>query len=86
MSQTLASNESKSGYYGYSEVSPRKSFSVVLAKGEDGWIVAKCSELNVVSQGRTYEEAEKNVVEAVELVLEDTATKEFSISITRSLQ
>ncbi len=32
---------------------------------------ALCLELNVASQGRTVEEAEKNIKEAIELFLED---------------
>ena len=33
--------------------------------------VSRCVELGVVSQGKTIEEAEKNLKEAVELYLED---------------
>jgi predicted RNase H-like HicB family nuclease len=38
---------------------------------EGKWYVARCVELGVVSQGRTIEEAQKNLKEAVELYLED---------------
>ncbi len=38
---------------------------------KDGnWYVAHCIELDVVSQGQTIEEAEKNLKEAVELYIE----------------
>jgi len=37
---------------------------------EARWFVAECTELGVVSQGRTSEEAQANLAEAVELYLE----------------
>ncbi len=44
---------------------------IVLEKDEDGWFVATVPSLpGVVSQGKTKEEAEKNVREAIELHLE----------------
>ncbi len=46
-------------------------FKVVLEKGEDGYIVAYCPSLKAcVSQGRTKDEALKNIKEAIELYLE----------------
>jgi predicted RNase H-like HicB family nuclease len=44
---------------------------------EDDWSVATCPELGVASQGRTIEEAEKMIKEAVELLLEDADEKEI---------
>jgi predicted RNase H-like HicB family nuclease len=44
---------------------------VVLEKGEDGFIVAHCPSLKGCwSQGKTEEEALKNIREAIELYLE----------------
>lgn len=41
-------------------------YPVVLLAGEDGWIVAKCPVLRgCVSQGKTEEEALKNIKEAI---------------------
>ena len=37
---------------------------------EGKWYVARCVELGVVSQGKTIEEAQRNIREAVELFLE----------------
>jgi len=37
---------------------------------EGKWYVATCPELGVASQGRSFEEAEAMIVEAVELLLE----------------
>jgi len=45
-------------------------FTTVINK-EGKWFVARCLELGVVSQGKTVEEAQKNLKEAVELYLED---------------
>ncbi|MEK7395316.1 MAG: type II toxin-antitoxin system HicB family antitoxin [Candidatus Poribacteria bacterium] len=45
-------------------------FTAVIVK-EEKWYVAHCIELGVVSQGKTIEEAQNNLREAVELYLED---------------
>lgn len=45
-------------------------FTTVIIK-EGKWYVAHCVELGVVSQGKTIEEAKKNLKEAVELYLEN---------------
>ena len=46
-------------------------FTTIIHK-EGKWFVARCVELGVVSQGKTVEEAQKNLMEATELYLEDT--------------
>lgn len=46
-----------------------KRFTGVITKEEE-WYVAHCLELGVVSQGKTIEEAQANLKEAVELYLE----------------
>ncbi len=57
-----------------SELSPmeRRSFTVALEKDRDtGFYAAQCVEIpQAISQGKTEEEARKNVKEAIELVLE----------------
>lgn len=45
-------------------------FTIVILP-EDKWFVAKAVELGVVSQGKTIQEAKKNIQEAIELYLED---------------
>jgi predicted RNase H-like HicB family nuclease len=46
-------------------------FLVTLVPGEDGWIVAECPSLpGCVSQGKSKEEALKNIQEAIEGILE----------------
>ena len=43
-----------------------KKFTALITK-EEKWYVAHCVELSVVSQGKTIEEAQSNLKEAVEL-------------------
>ena len=50
---------------------------------EDDWFVATCPELGVASQGRTIEEAEKMIKEAVDLLLEDADEKEIERRLNR---
>ncbi len=46
-----------------------KKFTAVITK-EEKWHVAHCVELGVVSQGKTIEEAQANLKEAVVLYME----------------
>jgi predicted RNase H-like HicB family nuclease len=46
-----------------------KRYTGVITK-EDKWYVATCLELGVVSQGKTVEEAQRNLQEAVDLYIE----------------
>lgn len=45
-------------------------FTTIITK-ENKWYIARCMELGVVSQGKTIEESQDNLKEAVELYLED---------------
>ena len=45
-------------------------FTTIIKK-EGKWYVAYCVELGVASQGKTIEEAQKNLEEAAELYLEN---------------
>jgi predicted RNase H-like HicB family nuclease len=47
----------------------KSKFTIIYTK-ENNWIVARCVEVDVVSQGRTMKSAEKNIKEAVTLYLE----------------
>ena len=49
--------------------------STIIIEQEGQWFVARSLELGVTSQGRTMEEAEKNIKEAVDLYLEDQPSK-----------
>jgi len=52
-----------------------KKFTAVIVK-EENWYVAHCVELGVVSQGKTVEEAQASLKEAVELYLESFGTED----------
>jgi len=54
-------------------------FTAIIRKGEKQF-VALCPELDVVSQGRTVEEALKNVKEAAELYIEEMGIPEGASS------
>ncbi len=57
---------------------------VTLEEGENGMIIAKCTEINVITQGKSFDDAERNVVEAISLMREELEKdKEFSISVRR---
>jgi len=51
-------------------------FTAVIER-EDDWFVATCPEVDVVSQGRTIEDARSNLLEAVELFFEAASPSEI---------
>ncbi len=51
--------------------------SAIITKEEE-WYVARCPELDVTSQGKTFEEARENLKEAVELYIESFGTDDIS--------
>jgi predicted RNase H-like HicB family nuclease len=53
-----------------------KRLTAVIIK-EEKWYVARCLELGVVSQGKTVEEAQANLREAVELYIESFGHEEI---------
>ena len=55
----------------------------MIEKGEDGWFVATCPELGIVSQGKTEQEAEAMIKEAVELWLECAEQSEIEARLNR---
>jgi predicted RNase H-like HicB family nuclease len=55
----------------------------VIEKGEDGWFVATCPELGIVSQGENAEHAEAMIKEAVELWLECAEESEIEARLDR---
>ncbi len=59
--------------------------TVVIEK-EDKWYVATCPELNVASQGRTFDEAEAMIQEAVELLLEEADEAEIKRRLNRGVK
>ena len=53
---------------------------------EDDWFVATCPELGVASQGRSFEEAEAMIQEAVELLLEEADDAEITRRLNRGVK
>jgi len=51
-------------------------FTAVITR-EESWYVAHCVELGVVSQGKTIEQAQVNLKEAVELYLESFGAEDI---------
>ena len=56
--------------------------STVVINKEGKWYVARSLELGVVSQGRSIEEAEKNIKEAIDLYLEDQPYKKKNLPLS----
>ena len=55
-----------------------KSFQLTaVIERDDDWFVATCPEVDVVSQGKTIEDARANLLEAVELFLEAASPSEI---------
>mgnify|MGYP000207690391 CR=1 FL=1 len=52
------------------------TFSAIIEHEKD-WYVAHCPELDIASQGKTVEEARKNLHEAVELFLKNADPAEI---------
>lgn len=53
-----------------SQVGPGTVLRVVFCQGEDGYVIAECPQLpGCMSQGRTKEEAVRNIRDAIESVL-----------------
>jgi predicted RNase H-like HicB family nuclease len=57
-----------------------------VVEREDDWFVANCPELGVTSQGRTIEEAESMLQEAVELWLEVASEQEVEQRLSRGVK
>ncbi len=59
-----------------------QTYLVTVITGEDGYIVAECPALpGCVSQGKTKEEALKNIREAIEGILEVRRTQKNPIPL-----
>ncbi|WEU39819.1 MAG: type II toxin-antitoxin system HicB family antitoxin [Candidatus Odinarchaeum yellowstonii] len=66
------------------ETNSRDCYQVILKRGFDGWIIAKCIDVRgAVSQGKNVQEALSNIIEAISVILEDTygEVREFSILV-----
>ena len=61
-----------------------KLTSVIEKEGK--WYVATCPELGVASQGRSFEEAEAMIQEAIELLLEEADEAEIKRRLNRGVK
>jgi predicted RNase H-like HicB family nuclease len=62
-------------------VSMSRNLTAAVHQEED-WYVAQCLEVDVASQGRTIDEAVKNLAEAVELYLEEVDDPQGHVTAT----
>ena len=53
----------------------------VLAHSDEGWHVALCPELDIASQGRSVEEARRNLTEAIESFFEAASPSQIQEGI-----
>ena len=63
----------------------RPKLTAVIER-EDDWFVATYPELGVASQGRSIEEAERMIKEAVDLLLEEADEKEINRRLNRGVK
>lgn len=72
--------------YNFEQVGQTKlkpTYVVYLEKENDGYVI-DCPELNATTQGNTEDEAIKNIVEAIELVLETDGKKnDFNVDLRK---
>ncbi len=62
-----------------------RAIQIRVFPGEQSGFVAECIDLPVISQGKTIDEALKNVRQALELHLEDEDAESLGISMTAPL-
>ncbi len=58
---------------------------LISIQNEDKFFVARCPELGVTSQGRTAEEAQVNIKEAIELYIESFGLNDLPREISKSM-
>ena len=63
----------------------QKTIKAVIREGEDGYFVAECLEIAVVTQGKTLDETAHNLQEAVELFFDGEDPKEYGFIDNPSL-
>jgi predicted RNase H-like HicB family nuclease len=57
-------------------------FNIIYTK-EKNWIVARCIEIDVVSQGRTIKSAERNIKEAIGLYIDSFGQADLSPLVSK---
>jgi predicted RNase H-like HicB family nuclease len=61
-----------------------QQFTAVIER-DDNWYVALCPELDIASQGKSVEEAHRNLIEAIELFFEVASPSEIRERTQRSI-
>jgi len=59
-----------------------RQFLVAITK-EDDFFISRCPELNVTSQGKTLEEAEKKIKKTIELYIESFGTEDLPQQVSK---
>ncbi len=54
-----------------------------VVEPEDDWYVSYCEELGIASQGKTTNEAKRNLEEAIEMFFEDASPSETTCLLAR---
>ena len=63
----------------------KQNITVLVEKGQDGFLVAKNDEIGIVTQSKTMKELESNITDAIETALQvDDKSQEFNITINKS--
>ncbi len=60
-------------------MSLQKNINTIIRKGDQGYFVAECIEISVVTQGKTLDETAANLKEAVELFLENEDPEDYGL-------
>ena len=78
-----AASKRQEWYNGVTEAGAIMKFTITLTQDEDGVFVAECAAIpGCISQGKTEEEAERNIQEAIRLCLEVRAEKGMPLTVS----
>jgi predicted RNase H-like HicB family nuclease len=62
----------------------RNKFNIIYTK-EKNWFVARCIEIDIVSQGRTIKSAERNITEAIQLYIDSFGEPDLPLQKSKPL-
>lgn len=81
---TVKGRHNEYGFEPVGELQQKPTYTVHLKKEDDGFVIT-CPELNATTQGDTQDEATKNIIEAIQLVLETENKKnDFNVYVIKS--
>jgi len=61
---------SKGTSFKVNDVIQLECYEYNISKGEDGWYLAECEELNAITQGKVWAELKDNILEVHDLMLD----------------